>query len=286
MSPAIPSPFRRFALGAAVFAALAGLVLALGGAPAQSRPDPDAETCGVCHEDIVKAAAARPHSALKDKTCTSCHGDAAKHLAEESKTGVFAFGPADGPAEKSARCLACHQKDAPRYGQSPHAKAALDCTSCHTVHGDAARTALLKTEVNKGCSICHQEVTAQFQLNERHRLNEGVLTCAACHDPHAPAERVHLGGFKQDACLACHPDKGGPFLYEHSASRVEGCTVCHEAHGSTNRHLLVEQSTADLCFSCHATAPAWHAGFTSSGTNCVTCHSAIHGSNLDRRFLK
>jgi DmsE family decaheme c-type cytochrome len=282
-----PKPLARFVVPAVVLTVLAGLALVLGAAPRQqARPSDDAETCGACHEDIVKAAAAGPHSALKGKTCTACHGSAEKHIEEEGKGGVFAFRGADPPADKSARCQACHQKDNPGFALSPHAKAALDCTSCHSVHGETVSAALLRTDVNKNCSICHQEVLAQFQLSERHRLQEGAMTCVTCHDPHEPAARVRLGGFKQEACLKCHPDKGGPFIYEHPASRVEGCTVCHEPHGSTNRHLLVQQSVADQCFSCHAEAPAWHANFTSAGTNCVTCHSAIHGSNLSPRFLK
>ena len=286
LSATVPKPFARFVIGAAVLVAAAGLVLALGATPRQARPDSDAETCGACHEDIVKTAATRPHSALKDKTCTSCHGSAEKHIEEQGKTGVFAFAASDPPAEKSAKCQTCHQKDNPQYDLSPHAKAALDCTSCHSVHGEAVEAKLLKTGINKNCSICHQEVLAQFQLSERHRLLEGVMTCATCHNPHEPATRSQLGGFKQEACLQCHPDKGGPFLYEHESSQIEGCTICHEVHGSTNRHMLVQQSVADLCFSCHAEAPAWHANMTSSGTNCVTCHSAIHGSNLSPRFLK
>jgi hypothetical protein len=50
--------------------------------------------------------------------------------------------------------------------------------------------------------------------------------------------------------------------------------------------MLTHQNVADVCFSCHAEAPAWHAYFSPEGTNCVNCHSAIHGSNLDKRFLK
>jgi len=264
------------------------LVLASVGLLTAARPagqEKDAETCGTCHEDSVKAFALKPHAQIGDKSCTSCHGSAEKHVEGEGKGGIFAFGPTVAPQEKSAKCLACHNKDNPQYGASPHAKAALDCTTCHSVHGDTA-PALLRTGVNMTCSVCHQDVFAQFQTNERHRLQEGVMTCTTCHDPHEPATRTRLAGFKQEECLRCHTDKGGPFLYEHEASRVEGCTSCHEVHGSNNRHMLTHQSTADLCFSCHAAAPSWHGFFSSQDTNCVTCHATIHGSNLSRRFLK
>jgi DmsE family decaheme c-type cytochrome len=280
-------PFARYSLAALGLVILTVAVIGLGAA---ARPSPqsnkDAETCGTCHDDLVKAFAARPHAALKDKTCTACHGTAQKHIDEEGKGGVFAFRSTDRPSEKSAKCLTCHQKDNPEFASSPHAKGSLDCTTCHTVHGTIANSALLKTDVNKNCSLCHTDIFAQFQLNERHRLQEGVMTCTTCHNPHESATRNRLGGFKQEACLKCHTDKGGPFIYEHLSSRVEGCTICHEAHGSPNRHLLTHQSVADLCFSCHAGAPAWHANFTPSGTNCVTCHMTIHGSNLSNRFLK
>ena len=264
------------------------LVLASFGLLTAAQPagqEKDAETCGTCHEEIVKAFALKPHAQIGDKSCTSCHGSADKHVEGEGKGGIIGFRSADSPQSKSAKCLACPNKDNPEYAISPHAKAALDCTACHSVHGNTA-PALLKTGVNKNCSACHQDVFAQFQTNERPRLQEGVMTCTPCHDPHEPATRTRLAGFKQEQCISCHTDKGGPFLYEHEASRVEGCTSCHEVHGSNNRHMLTHQSTADLCFSCHAAAPSWHGFFSSQDTNCVTCHATIHGSNLSKRFLK
>jgi DmsE family decaheme c-type cytochrome len=267
---------------------IVALVVVSVGLLAAARPavqEKDADTCGVCHEDLVTAFAQKAHTVIGEKSCTSCHGSAEKHVEEEGEGGVFAFGSSDLPQDKSAKCLTCHSKDNPQYAISPHAKAALDCTTCHSVHGDTDR-ALLKTGVNKNCAVCHQDVFAQFQTNERHRLQEGIMTCTTCHDPHEPATRSRLGGFKDEQCIRCHNDKGGPFLYEHEASQVEGCTSCHEVHGSSNRHMLTHQSTADLCFSCHGTAPSWHGYFSSQDTNCVTCHATIHGSNLDRRFLK
>lgn len=265
------------------------MVIAAVGLGIAARPAPqakDAETCGTCHEDLVKAFASRPHAALAGKTCTACHGSGEKHIEEGGKTGIFAFAASDLVSEKTNTCLTCHAKDNPRFLTSPHGKASLDCTTCHSVHGEEAASPLLKTKENKVCARCHEDIFAQFQLNERHRLQEGILSCATCHNPHEPSARTMLGGFKQEQCLKCHTDKGGPFLYEHQASRVEGCTACHEVHGSPNRHMLTHQSVADLCFSCHAEAPAWHADFSPEGTNCVNCHSAIHGSNLDKRFLK
>ena len=134
------------------------------------------------------------------------------------------------------------------------------------------------------CVTCHNKGGQKHWASSVHDSRN--VACTTCHNPHEPSTLGRLGGFKQEACLKCHTDKSGPFLYEHSSSRVEGCTSCHDVHGSPNRHMLTMPSIADLCFSCHAEAPAWHANFTSAGTNCVTCHSAIHGSNLSPRFLK
>jgi DmsE family decaheme c-type cytochrome len=159
----------------------------------------------------------------------------------------------------------------------------MDCTNCHD---QLMKKSVVRESPTAICSSCHEDVLARFDLNERHRLQEGILECTSCHDPHAPAARERLGGFKHESCLRCHTDKGGPYFYEHEASRLEGCNACHEVHGTPNRHLLTHQSASDLCFSCHTRAVSWHSRFTSESTNCTVCHSTIHGSNLSKRFLK
>ena len=242
-----------------------------------------ADVCAECHDDMAHKFQAQPHAG---NNCVACHGDPETHLGEGGGPNIFAFGAEELANDKSTRCLTCHSKTTGRYFASPHGKSAMDCTSCHVIHPEMAKPALLKTSALKNCSTCHQDVFAQFQLNERHRLQEGILSCATCHNPHMPSSRERLGGFKDESCLACHTDKGGPFLHEHGASRIEGCTACHEVHGSPNRHLLTHQSTADLCFSCHAMAPSFHARFDSYSTNCTVCHATIHGSNLSKIFLK
>lgn len=242
------------------------------------------EKCSQCHEDVVKAFSGKGHHAL-GAVCTDCHGKAEKHMEEGGalNTIVTFKGTA---IQNNRQCLACHKTSAGQFMASPHGRASLDCTKCHQIHGKEAGEKFLKLKAGKLCNSCHEDISAQFMLNERHRLQEGILACTSCHNPHEPSASQRLGGFKQEACIKCHQDKGGPFVHEHEASRIEGCTVCHETHGSPNRHMLKHQAVSELCFSCHTTAPSWHAYFPASGANCVSCHTAIHGSNLDKLFLK
>lgn len=265
-----------------------------------------AETCADCHAEYVADLRHGHHSALDTEglasradagfSCAACHGDPTKHLAEGTAGTIFAFADEDSSIDRSSRCLTCHATEHPKFQASAHAKAGLACNNCHASHDQKADWNLrgnrqeepLFPEYPEGsatCSSCHSAVFAEFEFNERHRLQEGVLECASCHNPHEPQTRVLLGGFKQQACTTCHADKDGPFVFEHGSSRVEGCTACHAVHGSPNRHMLAFQSVADTCYSCHPVAPAFHTRFTAQ-TVCTNCHSAIHGSNFDKFFLK
>jgi DmsE family decaheme c-type cytochrome len=100
-----------------------------------------------------------------------------------------------------------------------------------------------------------------------------------------------------EMCTSCHGDKRGPFLFEHAPSR-DGCVTCHDPHGSINERMLVTKLPI-LCQRCHAAArhPSTiydQGAFDASGSvrvyarSCVTCHSAIHGSNhpSGQRFIR
>lgn len=266
----------------------------------------DASACAGCHDDQIAklkrgphgaAAADDPHAGLEALSCTTCHGDPTAHLDEGGEGPIFAFGEDELPTVKANRCLSCHGDTHPRFFATGHAAAGLDCASCHTIHGEGkAGRALLKTGgplagdphtgvVSASCSECHGDVFAQFGFNERHRLQENILDCASCHDPHEPQSRLLLGGFKQQQCVQCHADKAGPYIFEHGSQRVEGCIACHDPHGSPNRHLLTFQNVADVCYTCHGVVPGFHLSFTAD-TQCTNCHSSIHGSNFDPFFLK
>lgn len=245
-------------------------------------------SCVDCHEEVVKAFTSRVHAVLDKKfakegkfSCVMCHGDAKAHIESEGETPVFVFKNAKTLARNS-KCLDCHKTSNARFIAGPHSKAGMDCTSCHSIHKGMKKGPHSGSKV---CYSCHQDVFAKFDMNEHHRLKEGVMSCQSCHDPHDISAKQRLGGFKHEACFKCHTDKQGPFLYEHGAVRVEGCVACHDVHGSVNRHMLTYQSVADLCYSCHVTVPGWHSRFTHE-SNCANCHLNIHGSNFSQGLIK
>ena len=84
---------------------------------------------------------------------------------------------------------------------------------------------------------------------------------------------------KYGACFKCHPEKKGPWVYEHLTQKVEGCLACHEPHGSTNRFLLIRRDVKDLCAECHGRRHF-------PNQSCINCHTQIHGSNFSSRFLQ
>jgi predicted CXXCH cytochrome family protein len=214
-------------------------------------------------------------------------------------------------------CLDCHGDYVRKFPSSPHARIHLPdagargqggCESCHgpgSLHVQAGG-GRGKFIVNPGkdpsaCFQCHLETHAEFNLPQHHPVIEGRMNCAQCHDPHGGDILKPAGGLAMarlnETCAQCHREQTRPFVFEHEAMR-EGCTVCHNPHGSINRKLLA-QADSNLCLRCHAqrTGPGVpagelfigatpHATFLKMGT-CWSagCHPAVHGSNIHPRWL-
>ena len=260
------------------------------------------DTCAVCHQERYDDHRTSVHfdvETVGDQLaggCESCHGPGEAHVDDPENVRVIfdSQNTLASATDRAGQCLDCHASEATNfdYRAGSHMKGAVDCSSCHVVHEASGRDLLLAGAETDACLGCHTEVRAELSLNERHRVLEGMVTCSDCHEQHGPSARSRLGGFKHETCVGCHTDKGGPFVFEHMSSRVEGCTACHVPHGSPNRHLLQYQAGGDLCYSCHVAVPGFHKGSAGpnirfdSTTNCVNCHSTIHGSNLDPFFLR
>jgi len=191
---------------------------------------------------------------------------------------------------QSLTCLKCHTANATfnlhNWNAGLHAVNEVSCFECHDIHAgpDLKVTPLAS---GKLCFSCHQAAQAQFSLPSHHPIKEGRVFCVDCHNPHGGfADRDLLQDSVKETCVQCHPDKRGPFLYEH-ADVVEDCLNCHSPHGSVNSMLLNAREPF-LCLQCHEGHRInQETGGTISAerarafyTRCTDCHSTIHGSDV------
>jgi DmsE family decaheme c-type cytochrome len=252
-----------------------------------------ADACKPCHADVYDAfKKSDPHwkNEANDKVapgkkgCESCHGPGSKHAEAEGKGFILSF-KGDNAKTNSDACLKCHeqQKNFSQFGRSVHKLSAVGCNDCHKVHGARMGKKLLKEKETDLCFSCHQDVKSSFYLANSHKVLQGAVKCSDCHTPHGSRERASLrrtsATVKYEACFKCHPEKRGPFVYEHLAMKTEGCGICHVPHGSTNRYLLMRANIKMLCAECHGTIHY-------PNVSCINCHTQIHGSNFSSRLLQ
>jgi DmsE family decaheme c-type cytochrome len=258
------------------------------------------EQCKICHADQARMMQATPHYRIfgEDKQagaegCEICHGPGSAHIdgggdrSKISRLGEVKSGEVLGV------CLNCHAERANQmhFNRSQHASAGVTCIDCHRVHTSKAQPLLADKEPDL-CYGCHQEKRSEFAKPFRHRVNEGLVQCIDCHNPHGTAtvRQSHTLPSGDAVCYKCHADKQGPFVYEHVPVKTEGCTACHTPHGSTNPRLLKVSLVNVLCLQCHAFPTVGPAGPVHNQSAkyqaCTMCHNQIHGSNFSRVFLK
>jgi DmsE family decaheme c-type cytochrome len=275
--------------------------------------------CRGCHPDISAAFFRNAHfktsndESLKfeEKGCESCHGPGKAHIeGKGDKSKIIAFSQLQ-PKQVLDNCLGCHKQQMGRSNirRSSHTTADVVCTNCHSIHKAATPRQLLAKPQTDLCYQCHQNVRAQFSMPVKHRVNEGFMQCSDCHNPHgadAPVTRMSVrprmmqtGLQNEEPCMKCHVDKRGPFLFEHTAVRVDGCSSCHVPHGGMNARLLKRPQMFTLCLECHNGAgnfgrqgdgiqltPSTHSLTDPKYQNCTLCHTKIHGSNSSASFLR
>ena len=312
---------KKFWLPALLLAALSGLRAQT--PPASGNHYVGSEACKTCHADVWLNFYKNPHyksiasgKETPEKTgCEGCHGPGGDHVAARGgKATIRAFSNFT-PTQTLDACLDCHSKDLPRANirRSPHTEADVVCTNCHSIHKSATPKFLLAKQQRELCYTCHASERAQFQMPSKHRVDEGVMQCTDCHNPHGSfsssgsvtsrldggSAMLHPAFDNEEPCLKCHVDKRGPFVFEHASVRVEGCEACHVPHGSMNAKLLRRPVVFTLCLECHNGAGTFgrsnlgvfpvdssHNLLDPKFQRCTLCHVRIHGSNSDPTFLR
>jgi len=282
-------------------------------ASAAATPQPSAgaaeyvgsDTCKACHEDIYDSWEKTPHwkTTLDTKGgpshqgCEGCHGPGSAHVAGGGDvTKIFVF-KNHSAKEIDDRCMTCHAGGTEHMNaiNSIHARSDVSCISCHSPHHAETKEFLLVKSQPELCYGCHLTQKAQFEMPFHHRVNEGLIQCSDCHNPHGTEgpKQVRMASTQDQVCFKCHTDKQGPFVYEHAPVKVDGCQSCHMVHGGPNPHMLKVSNVNLLCLQCHTTstfssapgAPSFHNQATFFQA-CTLCHSQIHGSNFSSTFFK
>ena len=269
------------------------------------------EACKTCHDEAYAGFEKTPHWNTVNDTrggqskqgCEGCHGPGGAHVdGGGDKTLIFDF-KGSKPKEINARCLTCHASGTSHLNSanSFHRQNDVSCTDCHSAHHAGGREKLLIKAQPDLCYTCHQQQKSQFNMPFRHRVNEGFMTCTDCHNQHG------TGGFWQSSngltrqvktsasgdfvCFKCHTEKQGPFVFEHTVVKTEGCAACHIPHGGANAHMLKYSNVSLLCLSCHTSAAFGHAplmdpAMATNQNACPLCHTQVHGPNFNNDLLR
>ena len=308
-------------LVATALAVLCLAVIGLAAASSKSAPAPTTaatatqttgfvgdETCSTCHDTEAKAMRETLHgkaqnsrtpAAKNGQACETCHGAGQKHVDSGKKEDIRRFTVLSA-REANDACLSCHNKgNHAEWQGSMHDARNVSCVTCHSVHSYKSEKAQLKTvTVTQTCENCHKQETLKIQKAGHMPVREGKMECTSCHSPHGSnnVRMLKVGNSINEACVSCHTEKRGPYLWEHAAGR-ENCASCHDPHGSNNDRMLVAKVPM-LCQRCHISSGhppvVYDQTQLNTGSNrmvgrgCVNCHSQIHGSNSPSgyRFLR
>jgi len=240
-------------------------------------------TCLGCH------AGAHPNYLRSDHgkagvSCTNCHSIHGLAAAPAAALVTPAAGDASKKPQLSARLFASLKPDA-SVSDPLQWEAASNEVSGQNPN-------LLRAPQPQLCFSCHADVKPAFSQPFHHKVNEGLMKCTDCHDTHGTFGNNQLRSTADQnmVCTKCHTETRGPFVFEHAAVKAEGCVGCHTPHGSQNARLLNVPNINQMCNQCHSPVAAGTIHGMNAGsaevTPCISCHTMIHGSNINPAFIR
>ncbi len=252
-------------------------------------PQPQADLCTQCHEDIrAEWQSQGLHARVQEPNhCRRCHPDhrgrhfdmlePARQVLDHDRATDFALTkhfidfdlrplsceachptwPVDAVEPIEQRCHDCHQRGQPDFMARHVQEFPGSCLTCHNgtdrmTDFDHARTAFPLRGKHQwaGCAQCHPGG----------RFTETPTTCRGCHDE----PEVHRGLFPE-TCDRCHTEQGWrparwqDQSFDHEALRFR--LVRHRRDPKTGQVIA--------CTACHENSR----GFAFLAASCETCHS-------------
>ena len=204
-----------------------------------------------------------------DAVCTRCHD------ANEKKPILSVHRTRHGAASQPG-CQACHGSS---RAHVLHADDSASRPPPEFVFSGAQRS---PPEIqNRTCLNCHKAGKRLHSAGSAHQTND--LTCASCHEVHAPADKVLAKETQREVCFACHKTQRAQVHYLSTHGIANGklaCADCHNPHGSTGPKMLIKNTVNEVCWTCHADKRGpflWE--HPPASDDCTNCHTP-HGSNI------
>ena len=208
--------------------------------------------------------------------CTKCHDD--------EHAGAMLAGPhgVSGDTRTPAGTKGCESCHGP---SGEHAKQEKKFRSAQTFAGHDPEQAAARSEV---CMGCHGKSAQRHFLTSEH--SRADIACTDCHAVHSREDKIRGRLTQAEVCSGCHTAQKANFNKYSRHPLREGkvvCTDCHNTHGAKGDHMLVEATTNEVCYKCHAEKRGpflfEHEPVQDNCTNCHNPHGSVNDSMLIAR---
>jgi predicted CXXCH cytochrome family protein len=108
-----------------------------------------------------------------------------------------------------------------------HAKAEVDCSTCHETIFDSKDLSTVDLPKEKVCFGCHKEQKAKGECGFCHTNPDKPMTFGARSRELKLNHSEHIERVKED-CKVCHSELPNPLWHDGLAPKMSACMTCHE----------------------------------------------------------